>query len=124
MDLFRSHWMYALILCVSLTGLVLIDRRWALVAFGKTPARKKATFMTLLITTGFFIIWDIAGILLGIFYTNTLYTLGINIFTPNLPIEEIIFLILLVYSVLIVGAGLDKYDSHYQHKKKKIDEKS
>lgn len=110
MGLFYSHWMYALILCVSLTGLVIIDRRWALVAFGKNPARRKATAMTLLITTGFFMVWDIAGILLGIFYTNTRFTLGINLFTPNLPIEEILFLILLTYSILIINASFKRHE--------------
>lgn len=111
MGFLYSHWAYMLILCISLTGLVLTDIRWRLVAFGANPARKKATAMTLLITTGFFVAWDIAGILLGIFYTNTRYTLGINLFTPNLPIEEILFLILLVYSILIINASVERHNT-------------
>lgn len=110
MHLLYTDWAYALILCISLTGLGLADRRWRLVAFRAGPAAKKATLMTLAVTIGFFLVWDIAGICLGIFYTNPRYTLGINLFTPNLPIEEVLFLALLVYSILIINASASRYE--------------
>ena len=49
-----------------------------------------------------FLLWDICGIILGIFRANPQYTLGLNLITPNLPIEEVLFLTLLVYVTLIV----------------------
>jgi lycopene cyclase domain-containing protein len=116
MHLLYTHWAYALILCISLAGLILIDRRWHLVVFRTGSAAKKATLMTLAITTGFFLIWDIAGICLGIFFTNPRYTLGINLLTPNLPIEEVLFLILLVYSILIINASTSRYEKYQKRR--------
>lgn len=108
MQLLETQWTYAAILLVSITGLALCDMRWKLVAW-KNIATKKATLATIATLVGFFLIWDIAGIILGIFYTNPRYTLGINLATPNLPIEEVFFLILLVYSVLIIDAASKRY---------------
>jgi lycopene cyclase domain-containing protein len=55
-----------------------------------------------------FVIWDIAGIALGIFFrgNNTLLT-GIQVF-PEFPIEEILFLALLCYSTLIALTWISK----------------
>lgn len=61
----------------------------------------KATGATLGVLLGFFLLWDICGIILGIFRTNPTYTVGLNIFTPNLPLEEVLFLILLSYVTLL-----------------------
>ena len=108
MQLLETQWTYAVILLVSIAGLILCDMRWKLVAWRNTPA-KKATLATIATLVGFFLVWDIAGILLGIFYTNPRYTLGINLGTPNLPIEEVFFLMLLVYSVLIIDAASKRY---------------
>lgn len=101
MDLLYSPYAYSLILVLSLFGLWLCDRRWHLVAYQPSSGAKHATVMTLIIGVGFFLVWDIAGIILGIFSTNPRYVLGLNIFTPNLPIEEVLFLTLLIYVSLI-----------------------
>jgi lycopene cyclase domain-containing protein len=115
MQFLETSWTYAAILLVSIGGLMLCDRRWKLVAFRNKNAQK-ATLLTILVLLALFLAWDIAGILLGIFYTNPRYTLGLNIVTPNLPIEEVFFLILLIYSVLIIDAATKR---HYiaRHKK-------
>ncbi len=104
-----THWAYSLILVTSLTGLALADRRWKLVAWSQPPASRQATLATLGCLIGFFLLWDIAGILLGIFYTNPRYTLGINLVTQNLPIEEVFFLGLLIYSCLMIDAGVRRW---------------
>lgn len=101
MDLLYSPYAYSLILLVSLFGLWLCDRRWHLVAYQPSSGAKHATITTLLIGVSFFLVWDIAGIILGIFSTNPRYVLGLNFFTPNLPIEEVLFLTLLIYVSLI-----------------------
>jgi len=71
------------------------------VAYQPSSGAKHATITTLLIGVSFFLVWDIAGIMLGIFSTNPRYVFGLNFFTPNLPIEEVLFLTLLIYVSLI-----------------------
>lgn len=111
MNWLYSHWAYAAILLVSLSGLTLADYRWKLVYFSSRPGARQATLATLGLMVGFFLIWDIAGIILGIFYTNPRFTLGLNLTTPNLPIEEVGFLTLLVYSCLLADVWLRRvYD--------------
>lgn len=48
----------------------------------------------------FFLLWDIAGITLDVFSTNQQWVSGLYIGTPDLPIEEIGFLIFFNYFVL------------------------
>lgn len=101
-----TSWAYLLILVISLSGLVALDRHWKLVYFAKSAHSRYATLATVATLGIFFVIWDITGILLGIFWTNPRYTIGLNLFTPNLPIEELLFLSLLVYVSLLVQAKL------------------
>lgn len=88
---------YLAILFISLLGCYLLDRTHRL-AFTVDPKR---AFLSMLPAFVVFLIWDIAGIALGIFFrgNNTLLT-GIQVF-PEFPVEEIFFLILLCYSTLI-----------------------
>lgn len=103
-----THWTYSGILLVSLLGLTYLDWRYGLVIFDskkrptKTSPRLLAFLSTLFTMLIFFLIWDISGIILGIFRTNSSYTLGLNLITPNLPIEEVLFLTLLIYVTLLV----------------------
>ncbi|MEI7819076.1 MAG: lycopene cyclase domain-containing protein [bacterium] len=101
MDWLYTNWAYSVIVLVSLVGLVLLDWRCKLILF-RSNASFKAGLATVGCLVGFFLIWDIAGILLKIFYTNPRFTLGVNLGTPNLPIEEIMFLILLSYVMLLI----------------------
>lgn len=114
MDWLHTHWAYSVILVLSLAGLSLADRRWRLVAFSTKSGARKATLATIGCMIAFFLIWDIAGIIFGIFYTNPRYTLGLNLFSPNLPIEEVLFLALLVYSCLILDAATFRYVARRQ----------
>ena len=95
---------YLLILILSLVGLYLLDRTHKL-AFTASPKR---AFWSMVPAFVVFVIWDIAGIALGIFFrgNNTLLT-GIQIF-PEFPIEEIFFLALLCYSTLIALTWISK----------------
>lgn len=104
MTFLYTHYTYSLILLVSLGGLVVLDWRWKLLG-GRGKSERQALRATLLCMVSFFLAWDIIGIILGIFFTNPRYTLGVNILTPNLPIEEVGFLILLVYSALLANKG-------------------
>ena len=92
-------------LLVSIGGLALLDRRFKL-AFWHD---KKRTALTLAAAVGIFLIWDILGISLGIFlHGNSPYSLPFTI-TPQFPVEEIAFLILLCYSALILFRGASQW---------------
>jgi len=91
-------------LLFSIAGLVFLDYRFKL-AFFNEPKR---TAITLSIAIGLFLIWDLAGINLGIFFNGpSPYDLGIFLL-PELPIEEIFFLFLLNYTALILYLGFNK----------------
>lgn len=117
MPFLYTPWFYLVVLTVSLCGLWLCDRRWKLVAYQSSAAAKKATLQTILIGVSFFLVWDIGGIMLGVFSTNTDYTIGLNLITPNLPIEEVLFLTLLMYVSLLTVAASSRFISHRQRNK-------
>lgn len=94
---------YLLLLLVSLGGLVAIDHHFHLAYFKDS----KRTLTILAFGAAFFIAWDIAGILLKIFFIgSTQYLIGLRI--GEFPVEEIFFLILLNYNTLIVYTYLKK----------------
>jgi lycopene cyclase domain-containing protein len=83
-------------LIFSLVGLGLLDWRFR-TAF---TINKKAAAFAILIPTIFFILWDVAGIAMGIFFRgDTSHLTGI-IVAPEFPIEELFFLLLLNYTAL------------------------
>ncbi|WP_420113118.1 lycopene cyclase domain-containing protein [Pseudactinotalea sp.] len=89
---------YLLVLVVLLGCMALIDHRWRLVFWH--DARRAA--LTMAIGLAFFVVWDLAGIGLGIFFRaeNDLMT-GI-LLAPELPLEEIFFLAFLCYQTLVL----------------------
>ena len=87
---------YLVALAVALTGMVLLDRRFTL--FFWRDARRA----TIVLVSGvvFFRVWDLGGILLGIFFRGqTDFMTGLLI-GPELPIEEVFFLTLLCYNTM------------------------
>jgi lycopene cyclase domain-containing protein len=97
-------WGYLAILLVSLAGLGLTDWRHRL-AFRVHP---KAAAITLSVAMVFFLIWDFAGIALGIFFRGDAPHLTGIMLAPELPLEEIFFLALLSYSTLIGYAIIER----------------
>lgn len=84
-------------LLLSIGGLALLDRRFRLAFWA--DARRAGWAM--LIGVGGFVIWDAAGLVLGIFRRgDSEHMTGIEL-APDLPLEEIFFLILLCYSALL-----------------------
>lgn len=104
-----SKWAYALILCVSLSGLAILDWRYKLLLW-RSRASKSATLATIAAMLLFYLAWDIAGIWLKVFSTNQRYVLGLYLFTPDLPIEECFFLILLTYVILLVTRAVQFFE--------------
>lgn len=87
---------YIAALAVALTGMVLLDRRFSL--FFWRDARRAA--IVLLVGVAFFLVWDLGGIMLGIFFRGeTEFMTGLLI-GPELPIEEVFFLTLLCYNTM------------------------
>ena len=77
--------------------MVLIDKRFALAFFYD----RLRTIITVAIGVAVFIVWDVLGISLGIFFSgHSQYMSGIYL-APEFPIEEIFFLVFLCYFTLI-----------------------
>jgi len=84
---------YLAALAIALTGMVMLDRRFIL--FFWKDARRAA--IVLVSGVVFFLVWDLAGIGLGIFFRGeTSFMTGLQL-APELPVEELFFLILLCY---------------------------
>lgn len=93
--------LYLLAILVSTAGMALIDRRFRL-AFWVARGR---TLATVAIGVAFFLAWDAAGIISGVFVKgdSPLYT-GI-VLAPELPVEEVFFLAFLCYLALVCAAA-------------------
>jgi lycopene cyclase domain-containing protein len=84
---------YLLALSVSLTGMIVLDRRFGLF-FWRAP---RAAAVVLTAGVVFFLAWDLVGIGSGIFYRGqTSFMTGLQL-APELPVEELFFLIFLCY---------------------------
>jgi lycopene cyclase domain-containing protein len=94
--------LYLLALAIALFGMVMLDRRFRLF-FWVAPRRAAAVLVSGLV---FFVVWDLAGIGLGIFFRGeTSFMTGLQV-APELPVEELFFLTLLVYVTMnLYGAA-------------------
>jgi lycopene cyclase domain-containing protein len=85
--------LYLAALLVSLFGMVMLDRRFRLFFWRDVPRAA----VTLLAGVVFFLVWDVVGIDLGIFFRGeTSFMTGVLVAT-ELPLEEVFFLTLLCY---------------------------
>lgn len=92
------QWLYLIALLVSISGLAFLDWRYKL-AFWHDRER---TTKVLAIAIAIFVLWDIRGISLGIFFHGgSDYTLPLRIL-PEFPVEELFFLLLLCYVTLLI----------------------
>lgn len=96
--------LYLLCLAASFIGVGLLDHRYRLM-FWRGRDRLRVLFVVLL-GTFFFLIWDLCGIGLGIFFRGESPVMtGVEIL-PELPLEEPIFLLFLCYLTLVlISAG-------------------
>lgn len=95
---------YLALLLISILGLGAIDFRHKL-ALWSAPL---PTIFTVLIAVGFFLVWDVVGIANGIFFRGETPNLSGLLVAPELPLEEIFFLILLSYNTLIFYAFFER----------------
>ncbi|WP_336646790.1 lycopene cyclase domain-containing protein [Microbacterium sp. USHLN186] len=95
---------YLLALLVSLGGIVLLDVRHRLF-LGHDAARAA---VVLLLGTVFFLLWDVAGIALGIFFRDDgVFATGIQL-APELPLEEPLFLLFLCELTMVLVCGAQR----------------
>nr|WP_203668569.1 lycopene cyclase domain-containing protein [Cellulomonas pakistanensis] len=91
-------------LLLALGGLAMIDHRWRL-AFWDAPRRAAACVG---IGVAGFLLWDVAGLLLGIFARGESPHMTGLLLAPELPVEEAVFLTLLCYNALLAWRGIDR----------------
>lgn len=91
-------------LLISILGLIGIDQRHKLVLW-EAPS---SALITIGIGLGFFLAWDLVGIAQGVFFRGNAPHLTGLVLAPELPIEEVFFLILLCYNSLIVHAAFSR----------------
>ncbi|RMI12942.1 lycopene cyclase domain-containing protein [Cellulomonas triticagri] len=99
---------YLAALAVALGGLAVIDRRWRL-AFWAHPRRAAACVGVGVLG---FLLWDVAGLLLGIFARGESPHMTGLLLAPDLPVEEAVFLTLLSYNALLAWRGLVRVAEH------------
>ena len=88
---------YLIGLIVAIGCLLLIDWRFKIALFGHT----RQALLTLFAVIGLFVVWDVLGIQLGIFFHGgSELTLPVRLMS-EFPLEELFFLFLLTYVTLI-----------------------
>ncbi|MBH0130358.1 lycopene cyclase domain-containing protein [Salinibacterium sp. NK8237] len=96
--------LYLLALLISLTGMVVLDRRFSL--FFWRDARRAR--IVLPVGVLFFLVWDLLGVGLGIFFRGeTEFMTGLLV-APEVPLEEVFFLTLLCYLTMNVYGALTR----------------
>ena len=95
---------YLAALVISLAGLATLDWRYRVAMFH--DARR--TLMTVGLGVAVFLLWDGAGVALGIFFRGDApYMTGLQV-APEIPIEEVLFLALLCYQTLLLWLALER----------------
>lgn len=94
--------LYLAALLVSISGMIVLDVRFKLF-FAAAPLRAA---IVLVVGVAFFLAWDVAGITLGIFFRGDPDLLTGVLLAPELPLEELFFLVLLCYTTMNAFRGL------------------
>lgn len=88
--------------------MLLIDRRFRLFFFADPRAAATVTLLGVV----FFLLWDVAGIRLGIFLMGqSRYLTGV-VLGPEMPLEEPVFLMFLSLCTMIIYTGAAKVLTH------------
>jgi lycopene cyclase domain-containing protein len=102
------QWLYLVALVVSISGLLLLDWRHKVAFFNNA----RRTTITITISMIVFIIWDLLGIHLGIFFSGgSPYALPFMM-VPDFPVEELLFLFLLSYVTLLLYLAIGRRWKH------------
>jgi len=95
---------YGAALLVSLAGMLVLDRRFRLAWF----AAPRRAALVLGLGLAFFLVWDVAGIGAGVFFVGDgPYQSGLRV-APEVPVEELGFLLLLGQTTLCLAAAVER----------------
>ena len=83
-------------LLVSLVGMTVLDARFRLF-FWRAPWRATAVMV---VGVAFFLLWDALGVAFGIFFIGPQNLLTGALLAPDVPLEELFFLLLLCYTTM------------------------
>jgi lycopene cyclase domain-containing protein len=89
---------YLAALLFSLTGMVLLDRRFRL-SFWRDAG---GSAISMGVGIAFLLVWDLAGVANGIFFRGESSWMTGLLIAPEIPLEELFFLTLLTYVTLNV----------------------
>ena len=92
------QFLYLAALLVALAGMVVLDRRFRLFFW----RRALRAGIVLAVGLVFFLVWDLQGIRLGIFFRGETSFMTGGQWAPQLPLEEPVFLLLLCYLTMNV----------------------
>jgi lycopene cyclase domain-containing protein len=93
--------LYLLAILISAAGVLVLDVRLRLLG----PRAPWATLGAVAVGTAFFLVWDAAGILTGVFVKgDSPLLVGLDL-APHLPVEEPVFLAFLSYLALVAWSG-------------------
>lgn len=81
-----------------MAGIATLDWRYKLALFYD----KKRALITILIGVAVFIVWDVFGIALGIFFSGQSHYMSGLYLGPEFPIEELLFISFLCYFTLVL----------------------
>lgn len=99
---------YLAALLVAIACMLLLDARFRLFFWHDVVAASVVT----VVGVGFLLLWDIAGIGLGIFLRGDGVIASGILLAPELPIEEPIFLIFLVLCTMVLYTGARRILEH------------
>lgn len=95
---------YGAALLVSLAGMLVLDRRFRLAWF----AAPRRAALVLGVGLAFFLVWDVSGIGAGVFFVGDgPYQSGLQV-APEVPVEELGFLLLLGQTTLCLAAAVER----------------
>lgn len=105
---------YLACLIFSILGCLTLDLRLKLAI----TQHARRTLFTVAAGTLFLLTWDMVGVQTGVFFRGSSQFLTGYLLAPEIPVEEIFFLILLCYSTLLVFLGLGRL-AHREKKTKR-----
>lgn len=102
-----TSWLYLIGLLFGLAGLAALDWRHRVALF----AQPRRALATLAIGVVFFLLWDLIGVGLDIFFIGGApYLTGLRV-APQVPVEELLFLTLLCYQSLLLWLAFSRRHS-------------
>lgn len=100
-----TSYLYLAALVVSILGLGTLDWRYRVALF----ADARRTALTLVAGVAFFLLWDLVGVGLGIFFIGDAPYMTGWVIAPEVPVEEVAFLTLLTYNTLLAWIALTRW---------------